>query len=155
MLLDSSKSSPSMYFDRVIHIDSHCRFSEFQNVKLWWYFGILTKIHRLNKKLYGPECTKTIQKCQLTSQLSPEFFMKVWEHLGAEKSHLKWNYGQNGREHQNTPPLVSETPDILSRFFLWNFPNNPKNVSPTLIYIFRPGNTIFRFEKNFVNLVSV
>ena len=106
MLLDSPKSSPSMYFDRVIHIDSQCRFSEFQNVKFWWYFGILTQIHRLNKKLYGPECTKTIQKCQLTSQLSPEFFMKVWEHLGAEKSHLKWKKRYFYDIQINTPPWL-------------------------------------------------
>ena len=58
-------------------------------------FGIMIKFSHFqtntatNKKLNGPGRQIFIQECQLTCQLSPEFFMKVWEYLGAEKSDLK------------------------------------------------------------------
>ena len=51
--------------------------SRIQNSEIWWFFAILLQIQRLIKKWCAQESTKTIQKCQVTCQLSPEFFLKV------------------------------------------------------------------------------
>ena len=51
--------------------------SRIQNSEIWWFFAILLQIQRLIKKSCAQESTKTIPKCQVTCQLSPEFFMKV------------------------------------------------------------------------------
>ena len=96
------------------HKDDFWGLIVFRISRFSWKYRLHIQIRRLIKKFYGSKRFILSLEGQLTCQLSPEIFIDLWERLGAEKSHFKWNYGQNGWEHQNTPPLVSETPDIFN-----------------------------------------
>ena len=75
------------FFDILKVVLTHSKdFSKSRFLQIWWKSAILARMRSLILKFSSPYDLICIETCQLGCQLSPDSFMDLWRHLGAEKS---------------------------------------------------------------------